>query len=344
MIELRVTRDAVRQLVSEVFDNVHVKPVVVNNVVDPSAPETDVSNTNFVPHNRQELSVALQHLIKNVNVDEVPATYKAIRSAIDDRDRSDEVKNDTTDAIRNEVRKILGTLSEADLPPVKKIPYGQHGGEYMNRFNKAKKDLRKIFKAGGAEERDEVDAYIAAMDAERGAAPGAEIDVEPASPEIGELPDQTATKRTRNKAYKSTAIGSVADVSGASFEQIAKELGFSVSGAKQAVDKAIEKARWAQFTIDPDEYEILVLTSMNDYISMLDKTGELTPADVKLMKDHPDIVRELDGFREFLDKAIRRARREGQSVEDPVGESKKPALSLVEKALKEAERIKRSGR
>lgn len=113
------------------------------------------------------------------------------------------------------------------------------------------------------------------------------------------------------RAYKSTAIGGMHDVGGSSFEEIAKELGFSVAGAKQAVDKALLKAR--QFAeMDEDDRDIFVLTAMKDYITMLAETGELTPADVQLMMDHPDVVRELDGFREYLDKVFRRARRHGE--------------------------------
>lgn len=114
--------------------------------------------------------------------------------------------------------------------------------------------------------------------------------------------DVKVDKRTHN---------TVTDVEGASFEEIASELGFAVSGAKQAVDKAMQKAQWlgAMGLERPDDVEIMVLTAMNDYIKYLSKSGELTPADIQLLKDHPDIVRTLDGFREFLDKYVRRERK-----------------------------------
>lgn len=133
--------------------------------------------------------------------------------------------------------------------------------------------------------------------------------------------------RRRPAAYKSTAIGNMFDVGGASFEEIATSLNFSVAGAKRAVDKALEKARFLG-KMDLDDKEILVLTSMNDYIKMLSKSGELSPADIQLMKDHPDIVRELDGFREFLNNSIRRARKGGQQLEDPMSEAPKSKLKL----------------
>lgn len=128
------------------------------------------------------------------------------------------------------------------------------------------------------------------------------------------------------RAYKSTAIGNMADVGGASFDEIAKELGFSIPGAKQAVDKALLKAQFVAKS-DPDELEIIVLTTMNDYIKKLAKTGELSSADVELMKNHPEIVRELDGFREFLHSALKRMQKGGQSVENPLGEGKKKPVA-----------------
>ena len=123
------------------------------------------------------------------------------------------------------------------------------------------------------------------------------------------------------RAYKTTAIGNMMDVDGASFDDIAKKFGFSISGAKQAVDKALEKARFIG-SIEEDEREILVLTAMNDYIKLLSRSGELAAGDVQLMKDHPDIVRELDGFREFLHTYVKRARKADAKLEDPLGESR----------------------
>lgn len=134
---------------------------------------------------------------------------------------------------------------------------------------------------------------------------------DPADVQADEDELEKFVSRDGKKAYKDTAIGGMHDVGGASFEQIAKELGFSVAGAKQAVDKALLKTR-SLVGMDEDELEVFVLQAMKDYIDMLNGTGELTPADVKLMQDHPDVVRQLDGFREFLDKQFRRARKKGE--------------------------------
>lgn len=110
-------------------------------------------------------------------------------------------------------------------------------------------------------------------------------------------------------------MNTMSDVGGATFQEIADELGFAVSGAKQAVDKALTKAQFVA-SMDQDELEVLVLQSMGDYIDKLARTGELSPEDVQLMKAHPDIVRELDGFREFLDRALRKTRKNSTGSEE----------------------------
>lgn len=101
----------------------------------------------------------------------------------------------------------------------------------------------------------------------------------------------------------------MSDVDGAGFKEIAAELGLSVAGAKQLVDKTLSRAKFVG-TMDQDELEVMTLVAIKDYINHLQSTGELSPADVQLMMDHPDIVRELDGFREFLHRYVRRARKQ----------------------------------
>lgn len=315
MTRIIVDDIALRELVGEALDGGHLgdltmpedeQPVSVNAVVDPSASLTDPINAKFIPQTKPELDVAVKQLTDDIPIDRVAAVYKAISSVIEDIvdeqeniESKKEMKNTKKDdakrveeAIRTEINKVLKQMTEApgDLPPVKKIPYGTHGAEYMRRVEKAKSDLKKSFRSGIIDEPEEV----------------------------GDVSDDEPKKR---HAFKSTALGNMADVSGASFQDIAKELGFSVAGAKQAVDKALEKARWVSAELDPDELEIIVLTTMKDYIDVLNKTGKLTAGDVQLMKDHPDIVRELDGFREFLATTLKRRRKAGQKLQNPLGES-----------------------
>lgn len=146
-----------------------------------------------------------------------------------------------------------------------------------------------------------------------------EMSVDPADVAADEDPEeQELEKRAKRPGkYKPSSTDWGADTS---FADMAKELGFSVAGAKQAADKALLKAQFVG-QADQDELEILVLTAMSDYIKYLNKSGELTPSDVQLMKDHPEIVRELDGFREFLDKSLRRSMKGQVNLENPLGEA-----------------------
>jgi hypothetical protein len=314
MSVVTVTEEALRQMVKEVLDGGHLgnltmpeeeAPVNVNDVVDPSASVTDPINPDFTPQTKPELDVAIKQLTKDVPIDKVPDFYKTLKSIVaienEKAKKGEEMtkatkggSDEVSETVRRAVRKLIRQMNEApgDLPPVKKIPFGVHGDEYMRRMKKARDDLASRFASGAVDDK----------------------------PQPEERVDDDEPKKKR--AYKTTALGNMADVEGASFEQIAKELEFSVAGAKQAVDKALEKARWMAMGIDEDDLEIMILTTMNDYINMLNKTGELSPGDVQLMKDHPNIVRELDGFREFLSNAVRRKRKEGQKLYDPIGEGK----------------------
>ena len=281
MRKLVVSESVLRQLLREALgagsSNSHLTgdaPIRVNPVVDPSAPETDPTNQNFLPKNKQELVSALRALLDAEDSERFPDIYITIKNAIEAH--GDEMnKQKVEETIRAAVRKIL---KEADLPPVKKIPYGVHGNEYMQRFQKAKAGLAKSFKAPLEPEEDEDDS----------------------------------SERTRKNKM-------MTDVGGATFKQIAQEFGFAAeSGAKQAVEKALQKSKFVtdMAIFDPDRLEILVLQAMGDYISVLDSSGELSSEEVSLLKNNPAIVRELDGFRDFLDKEIRKHRKEVEKQEE----------------------------
>lgn len=325
---MTVSETALRELVREALNNQKFGSVIVedndavvnvSNVVDSSAAVTDPGDPNYVPNNRVELQVAIKALSDDLPDEKVPDVYQKLVGALNvskeknEVESEDKMKKEETkveSVVRAAIRKHLQeqeSITQAyppprkfskkpknfgpvvgPLPPVQKIPAGVHGGEYNRRADKQKADLQKVLKKTNIE--DDFGGGKSADEA---------------------LP--TGPKNTM-----------MTDVSGASFQEIADELGFSVAGAKQAVDKALAKAQWvgSMGETNPEDLEIIVLTSMNDYIKMLSKTGELSAADIQLMKDHPDIVRELDGFREFLDRAVRKARKP-EGLENPLGESKK---------------------
>lgn len=280
MNEVLIVESSIRKLLKELMDS--GGPVHVNPVVDPQAPETDPTNFNFVPTNKLELLSALRVLIDQVDDEKSTVTYIAIKDAIE---KEKEMKNSLTaeETVRMTVRRILSEEDndDSDLPKVTKVPAGVHGSEFIKRFEKSKKGLQQTF----ASMRDDDADYVSQ--------------------------DEPAKGRGRKNVMMS-------DVGGASFKEIAKEMGFAAeSGAKQAVEKALAKAKFIMKMdmFEPEELEILVLQSMGDYIDVLENTGELQPAEVEMLKNNPGIVRELDGFREFLDKSLKRLRKAQPSEE-----------------------------
>lgn len=282
-MKIVVTKNAVQELVREVMMNPSVgwqstpalsdSPSTVSAIVDPSAAVTNPGNLNFKPSNRKELRIAISSIIDDISDDCAENIFDTIKDTIKDTEEDKEMKDDkkVEETIRHAIRKML---KEAELPPVKKIPIGMHGGEYTRNLEKRKSKLRGV------------------MDKWR--------DDEDAAPMV--RADAPAAGRERKNVMQT-------DVGGASFKQIAQELGYaSESGAKQAAEKAMSKVQFAS-NMDQDDLQIVVLTAMSDYVDFLNSSGELTSADVQLMKDHPDVVTELDGFRDFLQKYVKREMR-----------------------------------
>jgi hypothetical protein len=261
----------IRKLVKRLLEDSSLGPTLavrVNPVVDPSASLTNPDNENYKPNTRQELQISLGTMLEDVPDEKIPDIYDSLKDALDAKQNEEgkEQMEKSNKKVEEAIRlAVRKILSEA--PPVRKFPFG-HSAFPKGPNSPQVVSLRNTLDNMQIDEPDET---------RRG--------------------DEPAQGRTRRNV-------TMTDVQGASFDGIAKELGFSVSAAKLAVEKALQKARFTMM-MDPEDLEILVLKSMSDYIDMLSSSGELSAADVKLLKDHPDIVRELDGFREFLDKAIR---------------------------------------
>lgn len=310
-----VSERALREFIADALSGNN--PVKVDNVVDPSASLTDPGNTGHKPDNRVELQTMLKTLTDDVPPEDVKDTYEKVVAALKSPDKKDDGvkqmnkrKDTKVEAlVRAQVRQYLQEhkLFEAfplppkkvkdlgpivgDLPPVTKIPAGVHGGEYERRFEKTKRDLKQALKSAPIED-------------------------------LGIAPEEDEKRK----------FNTMSDVGGSSFQDIADALGFSVAGAKQAVDKTLKKMQWIGRMQEesPEDYEILVLTTMSNYIKKLNKTGELTPADVELMRAHPNLVQELPGFREELGKAIRKARKADPGAEDLEESSYRDAYDAVD--------------
>lgn len=280
-----VTEKAVREYISEIMSGpgwgaertMNSSPIVTSAVVDPSAAVTDPGNGRFKPKNRAELKAAMSTIIDKTNDDDATKLFAAMKGAVEDKEKEKEMKKTTESVIRSAIRKMLSEVeynpNDPALPPVQKVPFGVHGAEFMKNLEKRKASLRHSLERSTLGHEEDVEAAKSSAPA-----PG----------------------RERRNVMQT-------DVGGASFKEIAKELGFAAeSGAKGAVERALKKAKGVA-SMDPNDLEILTLTAMSDYIDVLKDTGELTPSDVKLLKDNPEIVSSLDGFREFLDKSLKKA-------------------------------------
>lgn len=100
-----------------------------------------------------------------------------------------------------------------------------------------------------------------------------------------------------------------------SLDDVAKEVGLgAASGARQLINKAAQKAK---FLIDmpEDERSEIILRAAGDYVDYLEKLDSeasenpeladqegMSAEDAAFMRQHPEYIQELDGFREHLRK------------------------------------------
>jgi hypothetical protein len=117
---------------------------------------------------------------------------------------------------------------------------------------------------------------------------------------------------------KKKAIATVpVESDGASFEDLAKDMGLGVSGAKQFVDKALARYKFINQEYEEnvgkhnghtlDDMEITIMLAYKDYVELLSSDGDLSQEEISLLEDHPEMVLELQGFREYLHQYIRRS-------------------------------------
>jgi len=192
----------------------------------------------------------------------------------------------TEEAIRNEIRKVL--IETSNDPAVD--AWKKYLDNDATMWPKKKEEEHESEEVTG--EKEEIAQETQAEKQQNLQAKKTEGSV--GTGEVKEVDEED----DEEKRFKSNKEGS-------SFKEIAQELNFSVAGAKNACDKALAKAQWIAGA-DETDMELIVLYSLKDYIELLQQSGELTDDDVRVMLENPNLVRELDGFRDFLSKAIKR--------------------------------------
>mgnify|MGYP001571893462 FL=1 len=106
------------------------------------------------------------------------------------------------------------------------------------------------------------------------------------------------------------------DVEGDTLDSIAKEFGFvAPSGAKAFLFRTMEKFKHL-FVLrdeDPAAFDRFIFMAASEYIGYLKSSGELDDEEVELLYSHPELVAELEGFREYLHVFVKRAMRKAKS-------------------------------
>jgi len=86
------------------------KPIEPSGVVDPSATAVDPNNEKFMPSNRDELKMAVQTMLSDIDDLEIPRTYQLIKKSIDKMREEQKMKNMSSvdeAVIRHVIRKLL---------------------------------------------------------------------------------------------------------------------------------------------------------------------------------------------------------------------------------------------
>ena len=89
------------------------------------------------------------------------------------------------------------------------------------------------------------------------------------------------------------------------YKEIAKEFGLTLAGARQFANRVLDKVITLAKKIDPDDLDEFTYKGVTDYIGLLQSLGNITPEEIQMLKDNPEIVRELDGFREYMQPHVR---------------------------------------
>lgn len=289
--------------------------VMVSPVVDPLAPQVDPGNDAFAPTTATELKSQLSVLIDEFD-DDAPELYMKVGRYLKDliekeRKKDMKQKNAVEEEIRRRVRKLV---AEAGV-------YRDTGMSYSDP------GIGTVRAPKGSVACDQCEGDGTDEDGNDCAACSGKGFV-PSGKRVNMMVD---------------------DVGGEGLKDIAGELGFkNPNGALQFINATMErfKSHW-ELMQDPDEWAIVTLTALNDYINDLSEAGELDPEETEFLRNNPAHVMELETFRVYLKKVIQRITRKGQKLYDPIGKVEESILQRIKTRLKEASVLSspsRSGR
>jgi hypothetical protein len=241
----------------------------VADVVDPNALVTDPLDDDRRPQNTRDLKLGLSQQLDGVPDREASDTYEAIEGALDAL-RDKRGENHIENAKEDEDKEERESLQDK-----------QEEQQKMSTESKLRATIQKIIKEGI------FDAPPPKINRKR-----------------PQLINNTGTGKAGKRKYTATK-----DQEGASLQDIAADLGGSVSGARRVVEWALKKFNFLM-SLDPEEVDEIVDEGVDDYVKELESSGELTPEEVADLKANTDALMTLDGFKEFLHGYIRSAAKE----------------------------------
>lgn len=303
-----VNESELRSLVKVLLEDKTLGPqmIKVNPVVDPSAAVTDPANPDYKPSSKQELQVALTAMVSDLPDDMVPNVYDSLKHAMQsqEEDKGKEQMAKGNEKIEESIRMMVREmLSHIELP--------QQIKEY---FEKDPATGEMIWKGAGPAPKLAAAVGMQKLDPEARGIPAG-----PSTPAVKSL-------RSKLKNLKDTDFSAV-DASqpeagrtrrnkmqeGDKLKQLASAMGFkNPNGVLQFINRVLEKTkkRYENY----DVVAIATLEVMKEYIDELSspyKSGSkmldplITPQDAELMRQHPEMIKDLDTFRVYLDKKLR---------------------------------------
>ena len=305
MHKVLITELCFRELIRELMNS--NTPIVPNPIVDPQAAETDPSNQNFIPSDKSELMSALRALINPIDNERAPNIYIVIKDVIE---KEEAEMNDAKieESLKRIIRKILQeTLSNTTLSKRTLSEY----------FVKDPKTGEMIWQGSGPSPKLSSAATIQ--------------NFEPADRGIPQGPD-TPAGRSQKKAFKKmnfaefdapldsdkpeagrTRRNKMGDSDG--LKKMAAELGFAnPNGALQFMNRALEKFKFNFSNFDA--ISVATLEIMKEYIdewaspykqnSRMTTGPIISPQDAQLLKQHPEMIKDLETFRVYLNKKLKK--------------------------------------
>ena len=279
--------------------------VKVNPVVDPSAAVTDPSNFDYKPNTKQELRVALVRIIDDLSDDRVSDVYDSFNDILQKQkvDKGTKQMDKSNKKIEESIRRTIRALLERiELPTAIK--------EY---YAKDPATGEMIWKGSDPAPKLSPSANIKKLNlGDRSTIVGAKApDVNNLRNRLNKLRDEDLTdvdpeaprtgRQRRNKSGETE------------LKNIAAELGFkNPNGALQFINRVLEKFK-SRFN-DFDKVLIASLEIMKEYIDELSAPYKsnskmmdplITPQDAELMRQHPEMIKDLETFRIYLNKKLR---------------------------------------